>query len=82
MSAREVPNYVVFMDEGVIGEQGTPGEIFERAQRPRAKSFLAKVLELLFSHSSVGAEKLRIVSRREVTDFQLERGNGLLAEER
>ena len=42
--AREVANHVVFMDEGVIVEQGTPEAIFERAQSPRTKDFLAKVL--------------------------------------
>ncbi len=63
LSAREVPNYVVFMDEGVIGEQGTPGEIFDCAQRPRTKDFLASVLELLLSHSSGTSERQRIVGR-------------------
>lgn len=42
--AREVANHVVFMDEGVIVEQGTPDAIFERAQNERTKDFLAKVL--------------------------------------
>ena len=42
--AREVGTRVVFMDEGVIIEEGTPEEIFEHPQSDRLKSFLAKVL--------------------------------------
>ena len=42
--AREVANRVVFMDEGVIIEQGTPEEIFDNPQSERLKNFLAKVL--------------------------------------
>lgn len=42
--AREVGDRVVFMDEGVIIEQGTPMEIFEAPKSERLKSFLAKVL--------------------------------------
>ncbi|MFT3942933.1 MAG: amino acid ABC transporter ATP-binding protein [Ancrocorticia sp.] len=42
--AREVAGHVVFMDEGVVVEQGTPDAIFERAQNERTKDFLAKVL--------------------------------------
>ena len=42
--AREVADRVLFMDEGVIVEQGTPEEIFTNPQSDRLKSFLAKVL--------------------------------------
>lgn len=42
--AREVSNRVLFLDEGVIMEQGTPHEIFDHPQCERLKSFLAKVL--------------------------------------
>ncbi len=42
--AREVGTRVVFMDEGVIIEEGTPEEIFDHPQSDRLKSFLAKVL--------------------------------------
>ena len=42
--AREVGSRVVFMDNGVIIEEGTPGDIFDRPQNPRLKDFLAKVL--------------------------------------
>ena len=42
--AKEVANRVVFMDHGVILEQGTPDEIFTRPQNPRLQDFLSKVL--------------------------------------
>ena len=42
--AKEVANRVVFMDEGVIIEEGTPEEIFNNPKSERLKSFLAKVL--------------------------------------
>lgn len=42
--AKEVANRVLFMDEGVIVEQNTPGEIFGNPQHPRTKDFLSKVL--------------------------------------
>lgn len=42
--AREVGDRVVFVDDGVIQEQGTPDEIFNNAKGERTKSFLSKVL--------------------------------------
>ena len=42
--AREVGSRVVFMDEGVIIEEGTPDEIFNHPKSPRLQEFLAKVL--------------------------------------
>ena len=42
--AREVGSRVIFMDEGKIVEENTPGEIFDHPQSPRLQSFLAKVL--------------------------------------
>ena len=42
--AREVADRVIFVDEGVIQEQGTPAEVMGNPQNPRTKSFLSKVL--------------------------------------
>ena len=42
--AREVADRVIFMDEGVIVEQGTPEQIFASPKSERLQSFLAKVL--------------------------------------
>ena len=42
--AREVSDRVLFMDEGIIMEQGKPEDIFNNPQEARTKSFLSKVL--------------------------------------
>ena len=42
--AREVANRVVFMDEGLIKEQGSPEEFFGNPKEPRLKEFLSKIL--------------------------------------
>ena len=42
--AREVGNRVLFMDNGLIVEEGTPSEIFEHPKSERLQSFLSKVL--------------------------------------
>jgi len=42
--AREVSNRVLFLDDGVIAEEGSPEEIFGNPQCERLQSFLAKVL--------------------------------------
>ena len=42
--AREVADRVLFVDEGIIKEEGTPDEIFGNPQNPRLKEFLSKVL--------------------------------------
>ena len=42
--AKEVSNRVLFMDNGIIEEEGSPKDIFENPQSPRLKDFLSKVL--------------------------------------
>ena len=42
--AREVASRVIFIDEGIIQEEGTPDEVFNHPQNPRTQSFLSKVL--------------------------------------
>ncbi|MDJ0357937.1 amino acid ABC transporter ATP-binding protein [Paenarthrobacter sp. PH39-S1] len=42
--AREVGDVVVFMDNGVIVEQGDPQDVLTNPQHERTKSFLAKVI--------------------------------------
>lgn len=42
--AKEVASRVLFMDQGIIMEQGTPEDIFTNPQNERTKSFLSKVL--------------------------------------
>ncbi|OJG27307.1 amino acid ABC transporter ATP-binding protein [Enterococcus caccae] len=42
--AREVADRVIFMDAGIIQEEGTPEEIFGQPKNPRTQDFLRKVL--------------------------------------
>ena len=42
--AREVANRVMFINEGVIAEEGTPDEIFSNPKSERLKEFLSRVL--------------------------------------
>ena len=42
--AREVANRILFMDDGVIVEQGTPDDIFNHPQNERTQKFLQCVL--------------------------------------
>nr|MBO6295428.1 amino acid ABC transporter ATP-binding protein [Schwartzia sp. (in: firmicutes)] len=42
--AREVGDRVLFVDQGMILEQGTPDEIFSRPKEARMKEFLSKIL--------------------------------------
>jgi len=42
--AREVADRVIFIDQGVIQEEGKPGQIFSAPSNPRTAAFLSKVL--------------------------------------
>ena len=42
--AREVATIVLFMDQGVVMESGTPEEVFGNPKNERTRNFLAKVL--------------------------------------
>ncbi len=43
--ARQVSDRVLFIDQGVIAEDGTPSDVFDHPKNERTKSFLNKVLE-------------------------------------
>jgi polar amino acid transport system ATP-binding protein len=43
--AREVGTRILFMDEGLVMESGTPDQIFGNPQNERTKLFLSKVLK-------------------------------------
>ena len=43
--AKEVSDRVIFMDQGVIAEQGTPQEIFEHPKEERTRTFLQRFLK-------------------------------------
>ncbi len=42
--AKEVADRVIFIDEGVIAEGGTPDEVFNNPKSPRLQDFLSKVI--------------------------------------
>lgn len=42
--ARDVSNHVVFMNDGVICEEGTPKEIFTNPKKPETKAFLSRFM--------------------------------------
>ena len=43
-SAREVGDRILFLDEGLLVEEGTPDEVFNHPKEERTQSFLNKVL--------------------------------------
>ncbi|HEY3420212.1 MAG TPA: amino acid ABC transporter ATP-binding protein [Methanomassiliicoccales archaeon] len=43
--AREVADRVIFMDQGVIAEEGTPEEMFTNPKNERTRSFLKRILK-------------------------------------
>lgn len=43
--AREMADKVIFMDQGVIAEQGTAEEMFVNPKNPRTKTFLKRILK-------------------------------------
>lgn len=43
--AREVSTRVVFMDKGVIAEEGAPEEMFQHPQNPRTREFLSRYIQ-------------------------------------
>ncbi|MCY1138062.1 amino acid ABC transporter ATP-binding protein [Actinoplanes sp. Pm04-4] len=54
--AREVASRVVFMDGGLIVEQGPPAEVFGKPREERTRAFLHRVLEpTRVSESEIGA---------------------------
>jgi ABC-type polar amino acid transport system ATPase subunit len=42
--AREVGSRMIFMDEGLVVEEGEPRAMFEKPVQPRTQSFLSKIL--------------------------------------
>jgi ABC-type polar amino acid transport system ATPase subunit len=42
--AREVADRLIFMDEGVVVEAGTPVEVISSPQHARTKTFMSKIL--------------------------------------
>jgi len=45
--ARDVADQVLFMDAGVVVEQGAPADVIDHPQHPRTQAFLRRVLDPL-----------------------------------
>jgi polar amino acid transport system ATP-binding protein len=43
--ARDIANRVVFLDDGVILEEGPPAQIFSSPQKERTQRFLQSIIE-------------------------------------
>ena len=43
--ARDAADQVVFMDDGVVVEEGTPAEVLDNPQHQRTRAFLSRVLQ-------------------------------------
>ena len=43
--ARDVSNHVVYMNQGVICEEGTPADVFGNPQKQETKDFLSRFLD-------------------------------------
>ena len=44
--ARDIADRVVFMDDGLIVEQGPPAQIFESPQHERTRAFIGQIQQL------------------------------------
>lgn len=53
--AREVGDRVVFMDDGVIVEQGPPAQVIGTPQEERTRTFLQRVLDPTHTHPGATA---------------------------
>jgi L-cystine transport system ATP-binding protein len=42
--ASDVANHVIYMDEGVAVEEGSPSDIFSRPKEERTRQFLKRIL--------------------------------------
>ncbi|ERK57200.1 arginine ABC transporter, ATP-binding protein ArtM [Gemella bergeri ATCC 700627] len=42
--AKEVADKIIFMDDGIVLEEGTPSEIFDNPKQDRTKEFFSKIL--------------------------------------
>ena len=50
--ARDVANRVLYMDEGLIYEEGTPQQIFENPQKEKTRSFINRIRSFYYQISS------------------------------
>jgi polar amino acid transport system ATP-binding protein len=56
--AREVGDYLIFIDEGRIVEQGKPGDVLDRPKQKRTRRFLRRSLQLAESLEDLTVEEV------------------------
>jgi len=52
--AREVASRIIFMEHGVVVEEGTPEQMFTHPRYERTREFLGKISELYGKHTENG----------------------------
>ncbi len=57
--ARDLSNRVLFMDEGIIYEEGTPAEIFDNPQREKTRAFINRIRSI---NSHIASSKYDLYS--------------------
>lgn len=60
--AREVATRIFYMDEGVVYEEGTPEEIFERPKRYKTRAFLQRIRSCQFHLDSPDLDLYRLMA--------------------
>jgi polar amino acid transport system ATP-binding protein len=60
--AREVADRVVFMDAGVVVEQGPPSDVILRPQHNRTRAFLSRMRQEETAHAQAVAEHAQAVA--------------------
>jgi polar amino acid transport system ATP-binding protein len=68
--AREVADRVVFMDQGVVVEQGPPNEVLLNPQEERTKSFLRRVKHEAETEAAHDAELARLLAEAEALESE------------
>ena len=68
--AKEVSDRVVFMDQGVILEQGSPKEVFGNPKEPRTREFLSRYLEDKIRGAILDEETIADTASPELADIR------------
>ena len=54
--ARDVADRVVFMDGGVVVEEGAPSDVIRNPQHERTKAFLSRIIAEQEQHAAAAAD--------------------------
>jgi polar amino acid transport system ATP-binding protein len=61
--ARGVADRVVFMDQGVVVEEGSPNDVLLNPQEERTKSFLSRVKQEAEAEAAHDAELIEVLEK-------------------